>query len=214
MRQGLGRSLGRGMMRAAALAGVWLCLGMGAALAEPPSAEAALTDRVLGDPAAPVTIFDFSSLTCPHCADFHTKTLPELKSRYIDTGKLKVVFRDFPLDRNALHAAMLARCAPPARYYGFLDVLFKSQATWGRAADPKKALAQIGALGGVLAADFEACLAMKPLEDALIQRTYEAQKRFGIQSTPTFVFNDGAEKIEGALPLEKFQEIIDRLLKP
>ena len=204
----------QGWVRIAALAGLWLCLGAGAALAEPPSTEAALADRVLGDAKAPVTMFDFSSLTCPHCADFHTKTLPELKKQYIDTGKLKVVFRDFPLDRNALHAAMLARCAPPMRYYGFLDVLFKSQQTWGRAADPNKALAQIGALGGVPQADFEACLAIKPLEDALIQRTYEAQKKFGISSTPTFVFNDGAEKIEGALPLEKFQEVIDRLAKP
>ena len=210
MRQGLSR----GMVRVAALAGLWLCLGLGAALAEPPSTESALADRVLGDANAPVTMFDFSSLTCPHCADFHTKTLPELKTRYIDTGKLKMVFRDFPLDRNALHAAMLARCAPAARYYGFLDVLFKSQNTWGRSPDPKKALAQIGALGGVPAADFEACLATKPLEEALIQRTYEAQKQFGIQSTPTFVFNGGAEKLEGAQPLEKFVEVIDRLAKP
>ncbi|MEI7608783.1 MAG: DsbA family protein [Rhodospirillaceae bacterium] len=204
----------QGLRWVAVLAGLWLSLGVGAALAEPPSTEAALADRILGDPKAPVTMFDFSSLTCPHCGDFHTKTLPELKSRYIDTGKLKVVFRDFPLDRNALHAAMLARCAPAARYYGFLDVLFKSQQTWGRSPDPKKALAQIGALGGVPGADFEACLAMKPLEEALIARTYEAQKKYGISSTPTFVFNDGAEKIEGALPLEKFQEIIDKLLKP
>ena len=204
----------QGWVRVAVLAGLWLCLGLGAAQAGAPSTEAALADRVLGDPAAKVTMFDFSSLTCPHCADVHTKTLPELKTKYIDTGKLKLVFRDFPLDRNALHAAMLARCAPPARYYGFLDVLFKGQQNWGRAQDPKKALAQIGALGGVSAADFEACLALKPLEDALVQRTYEAQKKFGIQSTPTFVFNDGAEKIEGALTLEKFEEIIDRLLKP
>ncbi len=206
MRQGLGWG--------AALAGLWLWAAASAALAEPPATEAALADRVLGDPRAPVTMLDFSSLTCPHCAEFHTKTLPELKTRYIDTGKLKMVFRDFPLDRNALHASILARCAPAARYYGFLDVLFKSQSSWGRAADPKKALAQIGALGGVPPADFEACLAMKPLEDALIQRTYEAQKSFGIQSTPTFVFNGGAEKLEGAQPLEKFQEVIDRLLKP
>ena len=208
MRQGLGQII----IRVAALAGLWLGLGLGAALAEPPSTEAALADRVLGEASAPVTMFDFSSLTCPHCADFHTKTLPELKKQYIDTGKLKVVFRDFPLDRNALHAAMLARCAPKERYSGFLDVLFKSQQTWGRSPDPKKALAQIGALGGMPAADFEACLAQKPLEDALIQRTYEAQEQFKISSTPTFVFNGGVEKLEGAQPLDKFVEVIERLL--
>ncbi len=204
----------RGIRLVAILAGFWLSLGAAAALADLPSTEAALADRVLGDANAPVTMFDFSSMTCPHCADFHTKTLPELKTRYIDTGKLKLVFRDFPLDRSALHAAMLARCAPAARYYGFLDVLFKSQATWGRAPDPKKALAQIGALGGVPAADFETCLATKALEDGLIQRTYEAQKQFNIKSTPTFIFNNGAERIEGGQSLEKFQEVIDRLLKP
>ena len=195
------------------LAGLWLCLGIGSALAAPATTEAALADRVLGDPNAPVTILDFSSLTCPHCADFHIKTLPELKTRYIDTGKVKLVFRDFPLDRNALHAAMLARCASPVRYYGFIEALFKTQQSWGRAADPTQALAQIGVLGGVPKADFDACLANKELEDALIKRLYEAQKQFDLKSTPTFVFNGGAAKLEGALPLEKFQEVIDGLLK-
>ncbi len=204
----------QGLRVIAVLTGLWLSLGAGWAQAEIPSTEAALADRVLGDANAPVTMFDFSSLTCPHCADFHTKTLPELKSRYIDTGKLKVVFRDFPLDPNALHAAMLARCAPAARYYGFLDVLFKGQTTWGRAPDPKKALAQIGALGGIPQADFDACMATKPLEDALIQRMFEAQKKYGITSTPTFLFNDGVAKVEGAQALDKFVETIDRLLKP
>jgi len=183
------------------------------ASAEPLSTEAAMADRVLGDANAPVTMFDFSSLTCPHCADFHKETLPRLKEKYIDTGKLKLVFRDFPLDRNALHAAMLARCADPKRYYGFLDVLFKSQGTWGRAADPLKALAQIGALGGVSQADFDACMANKELQDALLQRMLEAQKKYLVQSTPTFILNDGAEKVDGAQPIEKFQEAIDRLLQ-
>ncbi len=203
-----------GLRAVAVWTGLWLGLATSLALAEIPSTEAALADRVLGEANAPVTMLDFSSLTCPHCADFHTKTLPELKTRYIDTGKLKVIFRDFPLDPNALHGAMLARCAPAPRYFGFLDALFKGQTNWGRAVDPKKSLAQIGALGGVAQGDFDACMASKPLEDALIQRMFEAQKTYSITSTPTFLFNGGAAKIEGAQPLEKFVEIIDRLLKP
>lgn len=199
------------------LQGLVVVLGMwtvgGAALAETPSTEAMLADRVLGDPAAPVTLLDFSSLTCPHCAEFHKETLPRLKEKYIDTGKVKLVFRDFPLDRNALRAAMLARCADPKRYYGFLDVLFKSQGQWAHAADPTKALAQIGALGGVPQAEFDACVANKALEDALLQRTFEAQKKYSVQSTPTFVLNDGAGRVDGAQPLERFEEAIDKLLK-
>ena len=192
---------------------VGLLLAAPAAFAEPLSTEAAVADRILGDPAAPVTLLDFSSLTCPHCADFHKETLPRLKEKYIDTGKVRLVFRDFPLDRNALHGAMLARCADPKRYYGFLDVLFKSQGQWGRAADPLKALAQIGALGGVAQADFDACMANKALEEALLQRTLEAQKKYQVQSTPTFILNDGAARVDGAQPIEKFEEAIEKLLK-
>ncbi|MEI8397248.1 MAG: DsbA family protein [Rhodospirillaceae bacterium] len=183
--------------------------GVGAA---PPDTQAALADRVMGNPDAPVTILDFSSLTCPHCADFHKETLPKLKEKFIDTGKVKLIFRDFPLDRNALHASVLARCADPKRYYGFLDVLFKSQNQWGRNADPLKSLAQIGALGGVPQADFDACMKNKELSDGLLQHMFEAQKQFNVQSTPTFVLNNGAERVDGAQSLDKFEAAIDRLL--
>ncbi len=201
--------------RFAVILGLALCCApdlTNRAVAEPLGTQQALADRTLGDANAPVTMYDFSSLTCPHCADFHTKTLPALITKYVDTGKLKLVFHDFPLDRYALHAAMMARCANAERYFGFIDVLFKSQSQWARAADPQKALAQIGALGGLSAADFDACMNNKELSDTLIARTQEAQKKYDVKSTPTFVFNEGAAKIEGALPIEKFSEVIDHLL--
>jgi protein-disulfide isomerase len=182
------------------------------AVAAPLATEAAMAERSLGRADAPVTMLDFSSLTCPHCADFHLNTLPQLKTKYIDTGKLRLVFRDFPLDRYALQAAMLARCADPGLYFGFVEVLFKTQSQWARASNPGKALAQIGALGGIPEADFDACMNNKELFDKLLAQRQEIQTKYDVQSTPTFVFNDGAEKIQGALPVEKFEEVIDRLL--
>jgi protein-disulfide isomerase len=196
----------------------WLALpALLLVLAAPPAraeldAKALLADRVLGAESAPVTIYDYSSLTCPHCATFNNETLPLLKEKYIDTGKVKLVFRDFPLDRAALQAALIARCAKPARYYGFIDVLFKSQGQWGRASDPAKALSQIAKLGGMGQEEIDACLADKALMDGMLEAAVAAQKAAKIQSTPTFVFNDGAERIEGALPLDKFEAVIERLL--
>src|SRR5262249_21371307 len=100
---------------------VWLPLVLGQSSAAAPQEEA------LGDPNAPVTIIEYASLTCPHCAHFHKDVLPLLKERYIAPGKVRLVFRDFPLDQRALSAAILAHCAGPERYFGFLDVLFQTQ---------------------------------------------------------------------------------------
>jgi protein-disulfide isomerase len=172
-----------------------------------------LSDRVLGDPAAPVTIYDYSSLTCPHCAAFHTQTLAELKKRYIDTGKAKLVYRDFPFDAAALQAAMIARCSPPERYYGFLDVLFRSQGTWSLSADPAKALGQTARLAGVGEEEFAACLANEDLSNGILQTRLEAQNEYGIRSTPTFVIVAGDEQeiVTGNQPIEVFATVLDRL---
>src|SRR3974377_906811 len=87
-------------------------------------------DRILGNADAPITIIEYSSLTCPHCAHFTNEVLPELKKKWIDTGKAKLVLRDYPLDEPALRAAMIARCAPPDRYYAYIDTFFGSQEKW------------------------------------------------------------------------------------
>ena len=172
-----------------------------------------LSERVLGDPNAPITILEYSSLTCPHCATFHANTLPQLKKDYIDTGKVKLVFRDFPFDRAALQASMLARCSNPERYFGFLDVLFKSQNKWAGASDPAQALAQTGKLAGVGDQQFKECLANEALANKLIERRLEAEQKYQVQSTPTFVImrGDTIEKVVGAQPIAEFARVIDKL---
>ncbi|HYP38382.1 MAG TPA: thioredoxin domain-containing protein, partial [Stellaceae bacterium] len=100
-------------------------------------------DRILGNPEAPITIVEYASLTCPHCAHFANDVLPEIKKDWIDTGKAKLVLRDFPLDEPALRAAMIARCAPPDRYYAFADTFFAAQEKWVRSPDYREALARL-----------------------------------------------------------------------
>src|SRR6185437_7801463 len=114
-------------------------------------------DRILGKADAPITIFEYASLTCPHCADFDKETLPQIKTEWIDTGKAKLIFRDFPLDASALKAAIVARCAPPERFYGFIDVLFTQQASWGMGGDPVPSLGRLAKLGGMGEEQFRAC---------------------------------------------------------
>ena len=178
-----------------------------------PAAANPLSDRVLGNPNAPVTIVEYSSLTCPHCARFHVETLPKLKEQYIDTGKAKLIFRDFPFDQWALRASLMARCAPPERYYPLLDVLFKSQAQWSSAKDPAAALIQIGKLAGVSQQTTEACWADKALADGILNFRLDGQNKHRIESTPSFVLNDGAERVIGAQPFEAFAAAIDKLAK-
>src|SRR6478735_6633041 len=108
-----------------------------------------LGESAIGDATAPVTIIEYSSLTCPHCAAFHTQTLPELTKRYIDTGKVRLVLRDFPLDETALKASVIAHCAGPERVPEFVEVFFTRQQSWARAADPVQALTQLARLGGL-----------------------------------------------------------------
>jgi len=178
-----------------------------------PPIEQLLAERVLGDPKAPVTILDYSSMTCPHCAVFHTEVLPKIKEAYIDTGKVKLVFRDFPFDKAALGASMLAHCAPAERFFPLTDVLFKSQAQWARAADPNKALAQYGKLAGMSQDTIDACFANTALADGILNSRMVGQNQHKIEATPTFILNDGAERVEGAQSFEVFAKAIDKLLK-
>ncbi len=178
---------------------------------EQASVAAMLADRVLGDPNAPVTIYEYSSFTCPHCASFHTEILPGLKTRYIDTGKAKLIFRDFPFDRAALTAGMLARCAPADRYWPLVDVMFKQQAQWSSAADPLAALTRIAKLAGMSQERIDACLADKELADGVLKIRLEGQEKFGVTATPTFILNEGKTRIQGAQPVETFGKAIDDL---
>lgn len=167
-------------------------------------------DHVLGNADAPVTIFEYASLTCPHCAQFHSGVLPELKAKYIDTGKVKLVFRDFPLDNVAARAAMLAECAGPERYFPLLDVLFQSQAQWATAKDPVAELGKIGRLSGLAEADFKACMENTKLAQDIIAKR-QGGEAVGVSSTPTLIIN--GRLYAGARPMDELEKILQPLLK-
>jgi len=168
-----------------------------------------MSEMVLGDENAPITIIAYESMTCPHCASFHAETLPQIKKEYIDTGKAKLIFRDFPLDQLSLRAHMLARCAGKKRYFGMVEVIFRTQNDWARSSDPAQALAGIGRMSGITKEDFEACMANKELFDFIVRRIKEGRDKFGIQSTPSFFVNED-KAIIGAQSFEEF----DKVLKP
>lgn len=187
-----------------------LALLIAAAFAGPAAAEPALKDLALGKEDAPVTIIEYASLTCPHCATFHALALPKLKQDYIDTGKVRLIFRDFPLDGLAARAAMLARCSGPDRYYGFLDVLFRQQKGWATSPKPLDSLAQIARLGGIGADAFNACMANKQVEDYVLKSRLQGQSEFNVTGTPTFVINGKPHK--GGYGFEELKAVIDPLV--
>jgi protein-disulfide isomerase len=182
-----------------------------AALAEPALPAGAMSEKVLGDPEAKIVIIEYASLTCPHCAKFHKETLPQIKAEYIDTGKAKLVYRDFPLDQLALRASLLARCAPDGRFFAFIDALFAEQERWARGTDPVVALTKIGLLGGVGQEQFEACAANEELTNFVLQQRIDAQKEYSVESTPTFIIN--GEKLVGAQSVAELQAVLDGLLE-
>ena len=175
----------------------------------PPMAEI-LSDRVLGNPNAPVTLIEYASLTCPHCANFAKETLPGVKKDYVETGKVKLIYRDFPLDNLALRAAMMARCAPKERYFGLLETLFATQANWARSADPSAALQRLGAVAGLSAENFEACINNREVFDGIVAMRGTAEKEHKVKSTPAFLV-DG-RMVTGDLALPEFRKALDAAL--
>lgn len=193
-------------LSAAGLAALPL-LAPGRAVAQDRSVDAMMADRVLGDPDAPVTIHEYSSLTCPHCRSFHQETLPRLKEAYIDTGKAKLVLHDFPLNGAAAAGSMMARCAPEERYFPLVETLFDKQPEWSQAQNVLDALAQIGRFAGMSQEALQACFQNEALFDAIRDSRNKAAEELDISSTPTFIIGD--EKIVGAQPFETFAEAID-----
>lgn len=161
---------------------------------------------VLGSPDAKITVIEFASMTCPHCAHFTTNTFPEVKKQFIDTGKIRFVFRDFPLDGIALRASMVAQCAGPERAEALVELLFRSQATWARAADPVVGLKQTVKLAGLGDAQIDACLADEALKNRIAQSRFDAERDYKIQSTPSFAI--GSTVVSGALTIEEFTKFL------
>ncbi len=152
-------------------------------------------DRVLGRDDAPSTIIEYASLTCPHCASFHADVLPDLKANYIDTGKTKLIYRDFPLDDLALIVALLAHCVKGDAYFEFLNVLYEQQSAW--AAAPKNHLLKLMKQVGINEAGFDKCIANQEILNAIRWERDRASKDFEVNSTPT-IFVRG-EKVRASV---------------
>lgn len=168
-----------------------------------------LGERSIGAADAPVTIVEYFSLTCPHCATFHNETYEDLKAKYVDTGQVRFVYHEFPLDGVALRASMMSRCVDPARYSGIIQVLFKTQNNWARAGDPVAELRKLARLAGLGDDAFESCLNSEELANGILQQRQEASAA-GVQSTPTFQIE--GRMYPGSRSIEEFSEILDPLL--
>jgi protein-disulfide isomerase len=179
--------------------------GRGAFAQDSLDLEAALGTRIIGDPDAKVTLVEYFSLTCPHCAGFHVDTYPKLKEKYIDTGKVKLEFRDFPLDQWALRAAALARCLPTKRYPAMISFLMEKQASWARVEDPLSELLRNGELAGVDRNSAKACITSDKLLDGIIAMRLVGSQKYDIKTTPSFLL-DG-EKVD-AYTFEEFDKLL------
>lgn len=171
--------------------------------------QGALPEKVLGEEDAPVTIIEYASMTCSHCANFHNNTFPALKEEYIDTGKVRFILREFPFDPRAEAGFMLARCADD-KYFPMVDVLFEQQSRWARAENASAELLSIAKLAGFTQESFEACLTDQQLLDDVRSVRSRGAEDFGVEATPTFFIN--GKKYSGAMSIAQMSAIIDPLL--
>ena len=171
----------------------------------------AIAPRTLGNANAPIKIIEYASLTCSHCAHFHNTILPALKEKYIDTGKVFLEIREFPLDDAALKATLTARCLPEDKYESFVSLLFKTQEQWAHNVDYMNSLKQNAKLAGMSDATFEACHNEPMLKLQLAEGMQAGKDQWKIAATPTFIINEGADKIEGAQPLENFERVFRKV---
>jgi protein-disulfide isomerase len=171
----------------------------GAAQADPRMAE-----RSVGRADAPMVVQEFFSLTCSHCGAFHRETWPRVKAELVDTGKIRMVFRDFPLDQVALGAAVVARSFPAERYEAFISALFATQDRWAyaRGVDHKTEIGKIAAVAGMSAAAFEAAWTDVDLARAILAERQRGEQEYRVQATPTFVFN--RRVVGGNIPFDRF----------
>jgi len=164
-------------------------------------------EMFVGKADAPVTIIEYASLGCPHCANFHHDTYPEIKKNYIDTGKARLVFRDFPLGTRATAAAMISHCAGPSKYFGFIDLFFRAQTEWSQAPDATQAMMKIARFGNMKTDAVEACLTNQKMIDKMEASKKVAVDKFGINATPSFVVNGLV--VSGAHSYGDFRKLLD-----
>ena len=201
----------------------FVTLSMGAAAAalaqQPAWAQAAdaakllepgpLPEKVFGSETAPVTVIEYASLTCHHCMNFHKNTWPAFKAKYVDTGRVRFIMREFPLDPLAAAGFMLARCAGEEKWYPVVDMLYRTQEGWAHADKPLEGLTQAMRQSGMSSEGVAACLKREDLYQS-VRQVSERGKQFGVNSTPTFFVN--GEKHVGALSIDEFDKILTPLL--
>lgn len=168
--------------------------------------------RSVGLATAPVTMTEFSSLTCPHCAAAHAHVLPQLIKDYVETGKLRIVFNDFPLNAQAMDASKVSRCVSNEQYFGFISLIFSTIEQWSDPSRHPNALIQDAVLSGLSDEKARACLADKDVEQAIVAGVQTGIEKYAVNATPTFVFNDGAKVLQGARPYAEFKTVIEDLL--
>jgi len=173
---------------------------------------AEIIDMVQGAEDAPITVIEYASFTCPHCARFHSDVYKLLRKNYIDTGKVKFIFREVYFDKYGMCASMIARCSGPDRFFGMTDLILNSQSTWARAGDDLaivEALRKIGRLSGMQDAALDSCLQDGEKLRALVGWYKENAQRDGIQSTPSFLIDGQPYK---NMDYEEFAKILDEKL--
>ena len=170
----------------------------------------ALENQSLGNESAPIKMIEFASLTCGHCAKFHNEVFPKIKKDYIDNGKIFFTYQDFPLDKFALKASVIARCSGKDKYFSFLKVLYKKQKDWTRSQDPFKSLLKIAKLGGLKNDEIKVCVSNKSIEDGILKKRLNSTKKFEIKATPTIYIN--GKKYNGDLTFEALKLKLDSLI--
>jgi len=180
-------------------------LAESAAAAEAP--ERVTGDVVLGAEDAPVTVIEYASLTCPHCASFHIDTWPRVKAEYVETGKVRFIMREVYFDAFGLWASMIARCGGEAGFYPMIDQFLTQQREWSGAQDPTPEIMKIGRINGLSAEEMRACLSDESYAKTLLANYQANAEEHGIQSTPSFIIN--GEMHRGAMGFEEFSSLIE-----
>jgi protein-disulfide isomerase len=169
-----------------------------------------LGDQIMGAANAPVTVIEYASMTCPHCARFHETTYPEMKKKYVDTGKIRFIFREFPLDPLAMAGSMLARCAGKEKFFPLIETLFAQQKEWVTQ-KPLQPLFAIARQAGFTQQSFDECLANQQVQNGIEEVRQRAAQKLNVQSTPTFFIN--GKLFRGSLTIEELDKEMAPYLK-